>query len=795
MQRFRALIRAGVILAFCSTIYGGVINAQSVQPTIPVSFSTIQKMNRMPSGFTKNVGQWDERVLYRANSGGATMWFTKEGITYQFTRDIGGENLDSRKVPLYEPAGTRSLPLHEGLDSRFRGNDKGVGNDVGKDRIEQMMVTSTFVGANPNLEIVGEDQMEHQCNYFIGSDPTKWHTNVPNFSAIVLKDIYPGIDLRYSNGIPSRAGQITYELIAAPGVDITQVKIAYGGAEEVSLDPDGKLILRTKWGDITAAIPASTSSDSSGITRFSQLSGKTIGFQGLDSSRQALGNITVALSYSTYLGGGNNEKAFGIAVDGSGCAYVTGRTESSDFPTLNPFQMDQGYDDVFVTKLSGTGSMIYSTYLGGGGRDWGSGIAVDGGGNAYITGWTDSPNFPTLNPYQGTNQGSSDAFVTKLSSTGSNLIYSTYLGGGNDEWGYGIAIGGSGSSYVTGYTYSLDFPTLNSFQSTNHGSPDVFVTKLSGAGSSLIYSTFLGGEGNDCGNGIAVDGNGSAFVTGYTYSFDFPTVSPYQTWQGGGQYGWDVFVTKISNAGNSLIYSTFLGGSEDDYGYAIAVDGSGSAYVTGWTRSSDFPTSNPFRGSFEEGDIDAFVTKLFSSGDSLVYSTFLGGSDNDHGYGVAVDAGGNASVTGNTGSSNFPTANPYQTSGGIFATKFSTTGSDLTHSTYLGEAGDYGYGIALDDDGVAYVTGWTSSNNFPSGLDAFVTKLNKRQCLCGDTDGDGLVNVMDVVFLINYVLMGGVTPEPLEAGDINCDQRVNISDVVYLNEYIFSGGSAPCEGC
>jgi hypothetical protein len=227
--------------------------------------------------------------------------------------------------------------------------------------------------------------------------------------------------------------------------------------------------------------------------------------------------------------------------------------------------------------------------------------------------------------------------------------------------------------------------------------------------------------------------------------------------------------------------------------------------VTGWTRSSDFPTSNPFRASFAEGDIDAFVAKLTSAGDSLIYSTFLGGSADDHGYGIAVDGSGNACVTGNTESSNFPTSDPYQIDGGIFATKLSSTGNDLVYSTYLGSGSDYGYGITVDGSGIAYVTGWTSSNDFPTlnpyqstsqgNGDAFVTKLNKRQYLCGNANGDGSVSIMDVVFLINYILVGGVAPEPLELGDANCDQKVNISDVVYLNEYIFSGGLAPCDGC
>jgi hypothetical protein len=280
---------------------------------------------------------------------------------------------------------------------------------------------------------------------------------------------------------------------------------------------------------------------------------------------------------------------------------------------LNPYQLRQDGWDAFVTKLSSSGnSLIYSTYLGGGSYDWGNGIAVDGSGNAYVTGETYSSNFPTLNPYQ-TYQGYYDAFVTKLSSSGNSLIYSTYLGGGSEDYGWGIAVDGSDNAYVTGRTSSSNFPTLNPYQMYQGltGYADVFVTKLSSTGNSLIYSTYLGGGRHDWGNDIAVDGSGSVYVTGYTTSSNFPTLNPYQTTYQG---GWDVFVTKLSSTGNGLIYSTYLGGGNDDWGYGIAVDDSGNAYVTGETGSSNFPTLNPYQSTFQGGGWDAFVTKLLYEG-------------------------------------------------------------------------------------------------------------------------------------------------------------------------------------
>jgi hypothetical protein len=603
-----------------------------------------------------------------------------------------------------------------------------------RDSIEQLVLTAKFVGANANPEVIGENMMEYKCNYFLGNDSSKWHTDVPNYEAITLKDIYPGIDLRYSG---DGSGQAAYEFIAAPGADIAQIKVEYEGAEATSIDADGRMIVKTKWGDMIAAIKTPTNGVLSGTGSFSQLSDNTVGFEANGSNRQALGTQSISLVYSTYLGGGSYDEGYGIAVDGSGNAYVTGETGSSDFPTLNPYQgtSQGGYTDVFVTKLSSTGnSLIYSTYLGGGGVDYGQGIAVDGSGNAYVTGSTWSSDFPTMNPYQ-TDQDTTDVFVTKLSSTGASLVYSTYLGGAGDDYGYGIAIDGSGNAFVTGYTSSTNFPTLNPFQATFQGGyVDAFVTKLSSSGNALIYSTYLGGTGDDYGNGIAVDGSGCAFVTGYTGSSNFPTLNPYQeTFQGGYR---DVFVTMLSNAGNYLIYSTYLGGGLFESGYGIAVDGSGNAYVTGYTESSDFPTLNPYQT--DQGSWDAFVTKLSSSGNSLIYSTYLGGSGSDDGYGIAVDSNGNAYVAGSTWSSDFPTMNPYQGTyqGGLdaFVTKLSNSGASLFYSTYFGGvSNDVGRSIAVDGSGSAYVTGHTWSSNFPTlnpsqtyqGIaDAFVTKLN-----------------------------------------------------------------------
>ncbi len=371
-----------------------------------------------------------------------------------------------------------------------------------------------------------------------------------------------------------------------------------------------------------------------------------------------------ALIYSTYLGGSGAESGGGIELDADGSVYVSGHTSSSDFPTTpGAFQTAfGGSTDRFVTKLNSTGSgLVYSTYVGGSGDDQGGGIAVDAAGNAYITGLTSSTNFPTttgaLQPALA--GGVYDAYVAKLNSTGSALIYSTYLGGSSADWGSGITLDSDGNAYVSGTTSSTNFPTTaGAFQPTFAGGLyDAFVAKLDPAGSALVYATYLGGNignvehpGREFGGDIAVDADGNTYVTGFTSSSNFPTTAgAFRTTFAGG------FVTKLDPTGSAPVYSTYLGDTEDDAGNGIAVDANGNAYVTGITYSGTFPTTpGAFQSSFG-GSSDAFVTKLNATGSALIYSTYLGGTGPDWGAGIARDSSGNVYVTGSAGSTNFPT--------------------------------------------------------------------------------------------------------------------------------------------
>ncbi len=405
-----------------------------------------------------------------------------------------------------------------------------------------------------------------------------------------------------------------------------------------------------------------------------------------------------ALVYSTYLGGSDLDTADAVAVDTAGNAYVTGSTASTDFPTASPLQAVPRGIDAFVAKLSATGSaLVYSTYLGGSSFDYALGIAVDPSGNAYVTGQTESTDFPTANPLQGVYGGGmfGDAFVAKLNAGGSALVYSTYLGGSADESGAAIAVDSSDNAYVTGYTDSTNFPIASPLQAVYGGGVfvgDAFVTKLNPAGSALVYSTYIGGSSEEQGRGIAVDSAGNAYVTGYTTSTDFPTANPLQASFGGGSSGGsgggihghpvpptgDGFVAKLNPTGSALVYSTYLGGSDADAGEAIAVDSAGNAYVTGYTDSTNFPTGKPLQAVFGGGVQDGFLAKLNPTGSALLYSSYLGGSDLDSGFGIAVDSSGHAYVTGSTDSTDFPTASPLQAvnrgNGDAFVTKIDFAG-------------------------------------------------------------------------------------------------------------------------
>ncbi len=656
------------------------------------------------SYFIQNMGQIESNEIQFYSRGG-NIFFTPDGVLYRFSE-------------------------MELIDEDASGHDpyKGYMKETPSEYQEWGVVLKySFIGSN-NVIPEGRDQCTWNTNYFKGSDPEKWYTEVPNYKEIVYPELWNGIDLVYR----LKEGSIKYDLIIHPGADPSDIRIQVDGANGLSINPQGDLVIGTEYWDIIDSGLISHYGDGLGELipcRFELLNEceYKVSLGTFDRSRNVV--IDPIINYSTFIGGPSLEYGYGIAIDTSGNAYITGYTldGTTDYPTTpGAFNTTHnGGSDLFVTKLNSAGSsLVYSTFIGGSTADYGRSIAIDTSGNAYITGNTEDGeiDYPTtLGAYDTTHNGGSDVFITKLNPSGSSLVYSTFIGGPTDERGYGIAIDSSGNAYVTGTTYDTwgyptHFPTtLVAYDTTHNGDYDVFVTKLNSTGSSLVYSTFIGGSSRESGRGIVIDTNENAYITGYTLdgTTGYPTTAgAFNTTHNGGS---DVFVTKLNSAGSSLVYSTFIGGSTDDSGNGIAIDTSENAYITGNTEDGeiDFPTTLGAYDTTHNGRNDVFVTKLNSTGSSLGYSTLIGGSDYDYGYGIAIDPSGNAYITGYTGDGqpNFPTTiGAYETEHNgyfdVFVTRLNSIGSSLVYSTFIGSpSGDYGYNIAIDTSGNGYITG------------------------------------------------------------------------------------------
>jgi hypothetical protein len=707
---------------------------------------------KVPLAFEANTGQTSDEVQFLSRGRGYTLFLTRNAETVLVL------SASSQKKTSDQPKKT--------APAKFKSRRESTPPWVARMKLVNTDVTS---------QAEGLDELEGKANYFVGNDPSKWRTNVPLFSKVQYRNVYPGVDLVYYGN----QNQLENDFIVAPGADPQSITLSFTGAEKLSLDSQGNLVLAAKEGEVRFEKPH-IYQDVDGAQL--EISGDyllkdvhQVGFQvaAYDRSRPLV--IDPTLSYSTYVGGSGFDYGYGIAVDGSGNAYVTGQTTSADFPTtIGAFQMigpnipcQYGpgctRQDAFVTKLNPAGSaLVYSTFLGGNFESGTFGIAVDGAGDAYVTGYSYSVDFPTTPlAFQPINRSAGfgyNAFMTKLNPAGSALVSSTYLGGSKFDAGRGIAVDAAGNAYVTGWTLSTDFPiTPNAFQPVNRGSSNqrenAFVTKLTADGTTLLYSTYLGGSGSppnpfgggggDDGYGIALDTQNNAYVTGSTCSSDFP-VTPL-AFQITYQTNCDAFVSKLNPAAllgpASLVYSTYLGGIGSDQAYGIAVDAQENAYVTGDTCSANFPiTALAFQVVYQ-GACDAFVSKLNPSGSGLVYSSFLGGTRGDGSSGIAVDAAGNAYVTGTTDSTDFPvTPDAFQaTKAGdagewdAFVAVLNPSGSaPLVYSTYLGgsdnnscpgcyEPNSSGTHVAVDAFGNAYLTGWTYSFNFPTTPGAFQT--------------------------------------------------------------------------
>ncbi len=532
----------------------------------------------------------------------------------------------------------------------------------------------TFVGANRTPQLEPFDPLTASINYFNGPNPSHWHTQVPVWGAVRYVGLYPDVDLE----LQSESGQVVPRLVCYRNCQsaLQQVRLHITGADALRLT-EGHLVIDTPTGEFI--LPPFT-------------------------ARMADRTIPITLDLVPH-------------VENHTLVFSASSLPSSLAPPI-------------PNNFAG---LVYGTFLGSSSLDNGTAIGVDGLGNAYVTGSTYLADFPTTpGTFDPTHNGASDVFVAKLNETGNTLVYATFLGGSLNDISESIAIDADGSAYITGYTESTDFPTTPGAFSVTHngGYYDSFAVKLNPTGSGLAYATFLGGEQSDEGYGIALDQTGNTYVAGYTSSSDFPTTpGVFSPVYNGGSL--DSFIVKLNPSGNALTYATFLGSSDTDGVRDIVTDEAGNVFVTGVTFSSDFPTTPGAYDRILGGIYDTFAVKFNSSATTLTYGTFLGGSNDDFARSIAIDGAGNAYVSGETNSVNFPTtpgAFDRTTTGtewDTFVVKLNSAGTALVYGTFLGgSSNDRGSETAVDEAGHVYIVGETHSADFPTTPNAFDTTYN-----------------------------------------------------------------------
>jgi hypothetical protein len=724
----------------------------------------IEAYGKLPLQFEENQGQTAEEVRYVSHGAGYELFLTPQEAVLALRPNVAHD-----LSPLHRMAFIQAI-----REARKAG--------------QMTVIRMHLEGANPQPQMIGTDRLPTKVNYFIGNDPRKWHTNVPSFARVKYAGVYPGVDLVFYGS----EHRLEYDFVVAPGADPKAIALKVDGPRKMRINAHGDLVLSVPGGEVELRKPVvyqNVKRERREIaSSYAMARNRCVTFAVGSYDRSEPLIIDPVLNYSTYLGGSSNDFGFAIAVDAAGDAFVAGQTLSTDFPpgthgaVITPPTTNSGA--TFVAELNPAGTqLLYSTYLAGTTTNIGDsafGIAVDSSGKVYVTGETFATNFPTtsnaLKPGPLTANLNGTAYVTKLDPTANgtaSLVYSTYLGGTGGEFGNAIAADATGNAYIVGITHSADFPTMNAFQSVPKNAfgtaflTRIDTTKLGGA--SLIYSTYLGGTAahettaggpgyGDQAFGVAADSSNNAYLVGTTTSTDnsfITTSNAFQSAPPSGNLLSSVFLSRIDttkSAAASLIYSTYLAGSTEDLGFAIALGPaptppttppSNIAYVTGTTNSTNFPFPGATPGAFDTAGAatgKAFVTLVDTTKSgtaSVTYSTYLGGTGSDTGFGITVDAAGNAYVAGTTASSDFAGAGTLKslgafqpalsnTAGNAFVTKLNPAGTgatDLLYATYFGGNGngtaspvpDQGFGIAIDSSNPAnaYITGQTSSADLP----------------------------------------------------------------------------------
>jgi uncharacterized repeat protein (TIGR01451 family) len=810
----------GVDQQLLQSFAGGTVNnAQFAEPQSPAVDSVdesakarlVRNMLQSPMNFEENQGQSDKRVKFLSRGSGYTLFLTSSEAVLALNpanaRLAKGQSA---------PSGFGSNPanpLAVGYLDRTPRPGNAVPVPVGREDVLRMRL----VGANSQSRISGVDETPAKSNYFIGKDLSKWRTNVSNFAKVEYASVYPGIDLVYYGN----QRQLEYDFVVAPGADPREITLGFGQVNgtnnfvPVKIDANGDLIVHLTAGDVSFHKPLVYQNIAKGRKqtkkpvdgRYTLKADGQVGFAvgAYDRSRRLV--IDPIVSFSTYIGGSNEDLATGIGIDKFEDVVIAGSTRSVDFPVAGAIESYHPGTcgglpcrDVFVSKFNPTATNLqYSTYIGGANDDVASNLVLDKAGDIFVVGYTLSTDFPvTPHATQKTFGGGTvtgDAFAFELASKG-GIAYSTYIGGSGDDQAYGVTVdyipSATPNLYVVGYTTSKNFPTTTGAYQTACGLSKAdtcengFATKLAPQDTGIVFSTYLGGSGGlgDAAYGVVVDSNDNLYIAGITGSPNFPTTTGAYSRKCGsdGQCNgtYDGFVTEMNTGGNGLVFSTFLGGNDYDYVAGIALDSAGAIYVSGNTISTDFPTTagaaQPTFGGTSAGCVpttgaicgDVTVTKLNAGGSTLAYSTYLGGTLDEYpGMSMAVDASGNAYVTGQTSSLNFPQVNPFQHGYGggssdAFLTVVNSTGTAFMASSYFGGNGqDFGYRTILDPNANVFVSGGTLSTNL------FVTQ-GAFQTICG-TDGTCNGGLMDawtakMIQSADVSISNQAAPNPVKSG-------------------------------
>ena len=675
-------------------------------PAPTVASGLPNALDHAPVAFVPNQGQWPREVRYAASFESMVVFLEQDGWSFALIEPPSGAAA-SAVTPMTTPPAARCAA-----------------------------VRMAFLGAS--AERLAPEQPLPGCHhYLLGNDPAKWRRDVPIYAGVRYCGIHDGIDVRARE----HDGHFEFDLLLAPGADLDRCEVRVEGAK-LDVDASGALVMTTPLGAVHMPEPVSWEVGPAGeripvVCSYVLRGQHGFGFEARDRRAERALVVDPGLVWSTYLGGSAADFVYRVSLDAQGSTTVAGWSFSPDYPTtpgafLNTYL---GFARPFVTKLAPNGdALVYSTFLGGSGADFAVAMELDGQGRAIVGGWTNSPDFPTTpGAFSTTPNGSTDAFVLRLDAAGSGLSWSTRLGGAGNDYVTALALDAQGTPTVVGQTTSTTFPTTAGALAQNPagGASDAFVARLSLTGANLVYASYLGGIGDESPTGVSLSPQGDAIVVGQTTSANFPvTPTSLDPGYNGGPGNGDGFVTCLSATGTSLVFSTFLGGSDSDVVFAVARDPQGSITVTGATMSLDFPTTPGAFQTAHHGNqsLDAFVTRLDATGSSLVFSTFLGGASTDSAHAAVVDAFGATTVTGATLSTDYPvTAGALQTTlnqlaADAFITRLSPSGASLQYSTFLGgTAAELGRALAVDALGTVTVGGTTRSQDMPTTPGAWST--------------------------------------------------------------------------